>query len=296
MRKRTKAALWVAAGCIFFGGIIMGAGSVAGGYGQLKDVSDNPLGVTFERDAFYISSPNAETKENHLQKTKNFVGEEIVPGQEVLSGDFARSFSVQNLYELEIKTGIHNFTIIESDVDNITVEGVNCDQIQCFVREGELRLLDVGRKNAITGPDDRRIHISIPKDMQWTEVELEVVMAEADVQVLRAQDCELTVDMGAISVKNAVVGNLDVSADMGAVTLEGEIQHNAEADASMGAVIFKLKQKETDFNYQIEASMGSVKLGGKEISGLDKEKMINNQADRTMELEASMGSIEIIFE
>lgn len=315
MKKGTKAVLWIAAGCFLLGSILLGTGFIAGGYGELGEVSDNPIGVTFEGNTLHIGPKKAAEGDFFSQSTGFFIGEETVPGQEVLSGDFTRNFPRQGLYELEIRTGVHELDILESAVDQISVEGVQCDQIQCFTHDGRLRILDVGKKKAGTELKDRRIRIIVPEGMQWTEVELEAAKTSVNAEVIRTQECDLTVDIGSIdvenltaaeadleagmgnvSVKNADIGNLDVSADMGAVTLEGEVLRNVEADANMGAVILKLGQKEADFNYQMKASMGNIELDGKKYSGLDKEKMINNQADQTMKLEASMGSIEITFQ
>ena len=112
MKKGMKIALWAAVGCIFIGGILMGIGSAAGGQHQLKEVNANSMGVTFGGIGLNIGSLN----ENGFYR-----GEDETKEQEVLSGDFSRSFSADGLKKLTITVGVHELEMTEADANEVTV-------------------------------------------------------------------------------------------------------------------------------------------------------------------------------
>lgn len=313
MKKRTKIALWAAAGCIFVGGLLMGIGSAAGGRGQLKEINNNSMGVTFEGVSLNVSDVDGIVSEI-LDEDSVYRGEEETPGQEVLSGDFTRSFSAEGLRKLDITVGVHSVILVEGDGDEVTVQGENCDRIQCFVKDGELVLKDVGRKKAEVHADSRKITLTLPAGIRWEEAEVEAAMGSVEIGRLEAREAELAAgmgsiqaehitatelnieaEMGAVEVEDFAVSDMDISADMGSVELKGDLTGTLEAEASMGSIRLELEREKSYYDYRVETSMGSVTLDGESWSKLEKELVINNAGQGSMELDASMGSIEIFF-
>ena len=56
-----------------------------------------------------------------------------------------------------------------------------------------------------------------------------------------------------------------------------------------------LDGKESDHNYQLETSMGSMSIGDNEFAGMASERTMNYGADSDFDLTCSMGSMEIYF-
>jgi len=310
MKKRTKIALWTALFCILIGSLLWAGGVVAGGLKQLDQISIHGDGLW---DSL-LQIDGDEAVEKLLEDAGYFQGAKKTAGQKVYNGDFTLEIPAEKLAELDLEIGIHSLEITTATVDKVTIEGKNCDQIQCYQKENTLEIKDVGKKK--TADKERQIKVVLPESVQWQEAEIEAAMAKVTADVLNARkvqlkagmgnieienltadEADIEADMGNVIVENFDIRDLDISADMGAVEMEGKAVISLDAEANMGAVELKLHQAFMDFNYEIDASMGTVVVDGESYSSLKQERVINNTgANGRMELEASMGSIEICFE
>ena len=122
----------------------------------------------------------------------------------MLNGDFTRSFLAADLRELDVTTGIHEFTLVTEDTDKVTVEGDHCERIQCYVKDGRLVIKDVGQKDADMNTNDRKICVTVPKDFAWTEADIDAAMASAVIEQLSGAEIELTAGMGTIEIGNII--------------------------------------------------------------------------------------------
>lgn len=304
MKKGVKAALYVSVVCILSGAIMTGIGALAGGYDQLDEMNSH-----FEYDAV-----------SHWNLPWSYEGGKKEAGKEVYSGDFEKDIDCpETLRNLEVEVGTHGVEIEEGAGPDIHVQGVNCDKIQVYIKNDTLYLKDVEKKKLPVhdpiGKKDRYIVLTVPSGKEWEEASLSADMGYIEMDALRACKAELDADMGSIEIEtvsagemdieadmgsvelsDARIGKLDMSADMGSITVYGIVEGDIEAEADMGSIEMTLAQEETDFNYEITASMGSVSINRSEFSGLDQEKAINHGALKKMELDSSMGSIEILFD
>ena len=242
-------------------------------------------------------------------------GSEEEAGQEVYNGDFETDIAYTGLLEkLSVEIGVHGMEIKEGAGNNVHLEGRNCDRIQCYVKNGTLYVRDVGKKKKFLRTNNRKLTLTVPTGMQWEEASLEADMSyiktndilakkvtldadmgSVEIKNLTADKVETDADMGGIAVKNMKAGTLSMDADMGSIQLAGIVDGDIYADADMGSIVLRLHQKKTDYNYDITSSMGNVQVGNTSYTSLDKQKVIDNGADKKMELDSSMGSIEIFF-
>lgn len=307
MKKGIKAALWAAAGCIAVGGILMGAGFLAGGHAQLEEVGG-------QDSLHHVSDWVAE---HTVFGTAGWHGKEEKKGAAIYQGDFTAEIpGTQQVQHLEVELAVHSLIIEEGTTEAFVLEGsADCERIQCYVEDGTLYLQDVGKHKKLSGQMQRRITLTVPADFTWDTAELEADMGSVEADKLLAHHADLEVgmgnmiihhaqldgleisaDMGSVELSGTVNGNVDADADMGSIQLSGIVDGNVEADADMGSIVLVLQQQENDFNYHIESAMGSIVLNGEEYAGMSKELTKKYDAPRNMELESSMGTIEISFE
>ena len=196
-------------------------------------------------------------------------GEEEQEGEEVLDGDFFHSVEWTGAFpkDLKVELGVHALEIVEGGDSAITLEGHLADRIQCYVKDGELCLQDVGKNKKFVKTNNRQLVLTVPAGTVWEEAELSAGVSYISMDTLQAGEVSLESDLGVIEI-----GNLQA--------------RRLEAEA----------KKPEDFDYEIRTGMGSITVGGQDYSGMDREKIVENGSDRKMKLDSSMGSIEILWE
>lgn len=244
---------------------------------------------------------------------------DFLPDLGILSGDIDRYSpgNSENVYSLDIEVGGCGLYIRESGDDNFYVEAENTHKFQSYVSQGTLYVKESRQHHSSkhwSDLTDCTITIYVPEGFRFDEVEAEFGAGELDLGELYAD--ELNLDFGAgqvmadyLEVRNAAfsvgageididdmkVDNLEAEVGMGALYMTADIGRSIQAECSMGELDLTVKGSKTDFNYDIEASMGNVSIGRDSYAGLGREQTINNNARKTMELECAMGHISIAF-
>lgn len=323
MKKGTKGAVIAAVTCIAAGCILMGAGAAAGGGEQLKN--GNFRYIHLDGKEAVLDDAIEEVFTGGLTHLENkaqsgfggrYDGEKEEKGSEVLSGDFEREISYSGaLKKLEAKAGVHMLEIREGSGQEIRLSGKNCDRVQCYVKDGELCIQDVGKNKKYTRVNDRKLVLTVPEGICWEEAEIEAAVGGVEMKSLEAEEAELDAgmgsieirslivkkldaeaDMGSVEVSDAQVGELDVEANMGSIDFSGRVDGDIDAKVNMGSIVLTLEQDITDFDYEISSDMGSVTLDGEEYSGLKAKWREDNGSGRRLTADSSMGSIDICFE
>lgn len=107
---------------------------------------------------------------------------------------------------------------------------------------------------------------------------------------------KLNVDAGTVEL-GGTYGDMKLECNAGTVELGGKVNGDLSAMCNVGSVELDLEGKETDYNYEVECSMGEIELNGKEYTSISgKQKMENAGAEKTMSLNCSMGEIEVNVE
>lgn len=316
MKKRTRRAVIIAAGCIVAGGALMGAGAAAGGIEQLKSGDFRYVYPDEDGEDRWLGSLFLTGMRARKNGAGSYNGEAQVEGVEVLSGDFSREIAYSGgLKQLETNVGIHILEIKRGGTEKVMLEGKNCDRIQCYVEDGTLYVKDVGKNKKYTHVNDRRLVLTVPEDIGWEAVKMEVDiggveteelkaenvtmdvnMGNIEIDGLKADHLQIDVSMGNVEVENARAGSLDAETEMGNIEFSGVVDGGISAWVSMGSIALELEQEQTDFDYEISADMGSVTVNGKEYSGLSAAWRENNGAGRKLTANSNMGSIDIFFE
>ena len=111
---------------------------------------------------------------------------------------------------------------------------------------------------------------------------------------------ELSVEVGAgnIDIKEGLLTTAYASLDVDAGNLDfaGEVKGDLDANCNVGNMELKLTGEQQDYNYSLSCDVGSIKVGDISVSGLGREKEIDNDADYDMDVSCDVGNIDVIFE
>ncbi len=176
----------------------------------------------------------------------------------------------------------------------LSVEALESEEIDMTVGGGEIRA------DSLTG---RRVRLDLGAGEigigSVTADQVSVDIGAGEVTISRMETGGLSVDIGAGQAalrESTVSGDADISVGAGKVDFSGTIAGDLDADCSMGAVNFELTGSESDHNYEVDCSMGSVTVGGESIDGMGASRSIDNGAKSDFELDCSMGEISVTFQ
>ncbi len=144
--------------------------------------------------------------------------------------------------------------------------------------------------------DKTAAQIIIPGNVLFDQVELEVAGGVLSADRINAGQLSMELQGGKMEVLSGSVGELSGDCQAGELTYEGQVRREMDADCQAGAVRYRIEGREEDFNYEIDAAVGRVSIGGTEISSLKKESVLNNPgAAKRAEVECEAGAVEIDF-
>ncbi len=160
----------------------------------------------------------------------------------------------------------------------------------------------------------KKVYLYIPKGMNFTEADIELGAGLISMDALYADEMKLMVGAGQIVAEEIVCRELEAETGAGEMILNrvtteemeiinsaghtyvnGSVSRKADVECSLGQTELALEGNEQDFNYELDCSVGSIKLGSRSYSALADDTKINNGAAKQCELECSMGEIVVSF-
>lgn len=175
---------------------------------------------------------------------------------------------------LDVEFGAGVLEIYYDDVEQIQIEQKNVPDFKAHV---EKKTLHIEGETKNSSNSNSSIVIVLPRNMEFEKVDLEIGASKANINDVIAKDFAVEVGAGEAAILNLDVKDLDVATGVGKVTMQ-------------------LVGKESDYNYNIECGIGSIKVGGNSYGGLGTEQRISNPgANRSMDVECGIGEIQIRF-
>lgn len=169
------------------------------------------------------------------------------------------------LNELDIDLGAGNMESIELCAQNISMEvGAGDCEAAGLTADGEIDLtVGAGR----IGLDS----------MSAGELDVEVGAGELHIDDVRVEkETDINLGVGHAELNGLLLGNLNLECDVGDVTLT-------------------LDDAEEDHNYEIECSLGNVRVGSHSYTSLADEVSIANGTGSTYDIECSLGTVTVEF-
>ena len=247
-------------------------------------------------------------------------------GHEIWSGEFTQKLDAlpeDGAGRLELETANVSVNILEAEGETASVEGDEIYRAQVYAEDGTLYvradsearqvkwLFGGGRRSNETVGE---LTLYLPKGFSFEKTDLtvgagdvtmdeldtrhlfcNVGMGALDIGKLAAQDAEIYLGMGDISLQDAVLSDMTADIGMGSLYMNGTISGDLTGTCGMGSMLMELSGEESDHDYEVAASMGSVQIGSREYSGMSACWNSDNEAAGLFDLDVSMGTVEIYF-
>ncbi len=295
MKKFYRVVLCIALLCIVLGFCMVAVGAAQGGMQLVLSMLDNNEFAFSVRDSY--------------------------DGDEDDYEDQDYTFPISQVKSMDLDMGASVMEIKYEDVEEYRVQVKNNKKYgysKCYVEDGVLTIesnfdywgVSWGKEKA------NKITLVIPQKVELKEIELslgagsctgdslsaevmdiEIGAGNLQLNTLKAKKTmELSVGAGNAEIDNLEAESLEIECEAGRcyagnVTTISDINLNCDA----GYAYLNLKGAKDSYNYDLECSVGSIKLDGKQYSGLDFSKETDHGADKQLTAECNVGAIEIEF-
>lgn len=297
MKKSTKVVLIF--GIIFFtlGIILISVGSICGGLrSSLRWLKNGDLNFSFGIFDWYHSS------------------HDLNDNYPVFEGDGVETISlnVDSIREFVLSAEGADVEISTSEEDVVTMRYENAWNVQCFVEEDILYVIQEVRGIRLSG--NTKVYVTVPSYIDMDEIYIEAGAGKIIINDMDSRKTVVELGAGKLEMNNVNTGSTDIEIGAGSATIvdgkttdfkidvgagsfnyEGIVAGNVNAECSMGNIHMDIIGKKSDYNYNVDCAMGKITVGGSSYGGLGSEKSVDNGSDKTLDLDCSMGNITVKF-
>lgn len=333
MKKFTKGCLITALVLFIFGCAFYGICGFMGGFQQLEAWRGHPfrlwgheMRLAYSGYGFwYITDDDSQWEITDLMDGANSIGADEKE---------QTTYSASDIRNIEIECGGNNLVIQESPDDYIWIaRDSEARSVKYKAQNGTFRLYSEKSFRWWNARPWGTIYLYLPKGMSLDSFDLEIGAGALNSIALEAKEIDVEVDAGT-AVIESLTGNevdlvvnaggleindvtaVDLSAETGAgslviqnfstedasfhasagsLDLGGKIGRNADMECGAGSIHLTLQGAETDYDYDLECSMGEININENTYSGLSSERTIRNDGRGVLDIECSVGSIEVEF-
>ena len=180
---------------------------------------------------------------------------------------------------------------LELDFGSLDINGLSANKIiismdsgSCTlkkIKSDDLNIINNMGKTTVDSADLKALKI----DADSGEISLTGVTADHG---------ELIANMGRIDGKDMATNGLKVNSDSGEVVLRGKLFGLTDITSDMGAVTVNPGAPKDQFNYELNADMGSVSVDGGSVTGGVISG--NGSAKNTLKIKTDVGAIKVNFD
>lgn len=156
---------------------------------------------------------------------------------------------------------------------------------------------------------DRTIKISIPENMFFERVSINAGAGEITAEFINTEELNMNLGAGDIlinslnvteratvntaagelTIKNADINNLNMDLAVGDVSIKGVLSGKTDIDCSVGDIDIALTGSESDYSFEVDKGISSVKLNGKELP----DEAVYGEGKSFIEIDGGAGKINI---
>lgn len=237
-------------------------------------------------------------------------------GHEVWEGDVKKTqINQEEVDSVEINVGGNSMEVKPSEDEFYYIEQKGEGKLQAYEEKGVVYVKTIVNDVVFGSENETKVILYVPvntnlekivveagagtvevADLNGKEVEFNLGAGYIKWDALNADSLKVQIGAGKVVVKDAKLGDLEVDCAAGDCQVQGELQGNVEVECAAGNVSLSPVGKETEFNYDLKCTVGSIQVGDVEVSEMNETKKIDNSASKTMELSVSAGNIEVEFE
>lgn len=293
--------------------ITLGIVLILAGYANGGSLYHNAFGFYSKNGSFFGINLDGDVEQQVSKKTK--------------------SYTYKNVSSMDISMEIGRVEILNGDDDTYHIDCINIPEkyIHQSQNGGNLKF-EVGSSHFNLGNPNYQIILTIPKDANFTDLEISSSTGSIEADSLKAERMELSSDTGSITVKNLQAAALSLSNDTGSIDVESIKANSLELDVDTGraninhldvAVLdvdndtgsVKLKGvtakkitlendtgkldcqiigKQDEYGYDIENDIGSVNFGDQHF-GMDSSQSDRSHGANVITISNDVGSVTVRF-
>lgn len=170
--------------------------------------------------------------------------------------------------------------------------GMNLDSIDLETGAGTLECIALAADEIDVETD---AGVAMIDGLYGDEIDVSANAGKVEIYEMTAKNVCADTGAGSLTVQNLTTEDIELTASAGSLDVEGKIGRNADIECGVGSVSMTLQGAETDYDYQLECSMGEIDINGTEYTGIAKERDIRNGGKGVLDIECSMGSVVIRF-
>ena len=220
----------------------------------------------------------------------------------------------KKIENLDLDIGAAEFEIKKSKDDNISYEAEENAEVKVNV-SGDTLHFEAKHEESIN-MDSCKVILYIPEDLKFDVVDIDLGASEFKCNVnfkcnkldvdlgagkaafdkVKADEADLDVGAGSLKFSSLKTKDAYINVSAGDFEMKGDIEDSLNLNCAMGHAKMKLDGKESDHNYAFKVGMGTLKIGGRTISGVGSDKNVENGSSSKFDIDLGMGSVDIDFD
>lgn len=136
------------------------------------------------------------------------------------------------------------------------------------------------------------ISITIPKETVLENIQLNNALGDVKIANISAEDSTVKLANGKLSMDNVVMGVCNIDLSLGDLDIKNGDIEELKSNVALGDMWLQLKGEETEYSYDILATLGTITVDNENLGGSYKKQ---NEGNRTIKLIGSLGYIFINF-
>ena len=284
MKKFTKIALISALVCLVLGlGVFIGGLALGGTWQGLRESIDHGDYSIDGSDGTYGIYMTEKSEDSSSSNQESSVLQEKASNASVYS-------NVQKI-EIDMQSGGLYFEPTNDKELRVSVNGKDGKETTVRQNGDELEIYNDFRNHK------GNVRIYYPEDMNFREISIS--MGGGDVAVkgsIKADEFDAELGAGVFHAEGIEATESSWEVGAGEIVLGCIESRDMDFDCGTGSIEAKIAGKQSDFNYDVECGIGSVKIGNEEYGGVAFDKTINNGQNRQIEISCGIGEIQLSFE
>lgn len=200
-----------------------------------------------------------------------------------------------DITKLDVRMTAGSFYIEESETDDIKVEITGPDSRKTTVTQNgkELKIF-----NDYKPPYDGVVILYCPENTTFKEVDIRVGGGESIISVpLEIHELDVEIGAGSFeSTEHIKAKETDWDVGAGEIIISQLTSKKTDLECGAGTIQATFAGERTDYDYELECSVGEINIDDETYSGFGAEKKENNKANQKIEAKCSMGTISIDFD
>ena len=204
------------------------------------------------------------------------------------TGEYTIDEKYESLKSIDMDLNIGNINIISGKENKIAVSA-NRDYLLPKVEydNGTLKLYGQGNSSMNTGNTDIQITITVADKLD--EIKCKLNLGDFKMDELDVENVDVQMDLGDFKFRNSTADKIKITENLGDVEVKEVGFDYLEINQDLGDVEVIVVGSANEYNYDVKASLGSIKVFDNE----DDKKLKGGSGSKTIVIDSSLGDITV---